>query len=264
LRLDEDNPELLGLSAPIGHDRSKAARAHITSGSRSIKKSRFISASRSIKKAGAWASKNTVDEKVGRVASFDIPYGTSSGDDAPVDVTRPDVQSELFPNGGSGLNSAKASQEVLVPDRVPPEYIRSIYEAMPLSPKAYKRKKASGARHGSKLLRARSKVSEKPQTFELIETYNREQSSARRLSAARKHWNDAIADMVEQTNAQFVDKPGFVPVDEYDLAEFLLEHVDDPHELDYISTDRDLEQYLAVIDQAIRAFADFCIMRYSS
>jgi len=135
---------------------------------------------------------------------------------------------------------------------------------MPLSPKAYKRKKASGARHGSKLLRALSKVSEDPQAFELIETYNREQSSARRLSAARKHWNDEIADMVEQTNAQFVDEPGFEPVDEDDLTEFLLEHVEDPHELDYISSDRELEQYLADIDKAIGAFADFCMMRYSS
>jgi hypothetical protein len=120
LRLDEDSPQLLGLSAPVGHNQSITARAHINSGSRAKIKSRFISASRSIKKAGAWASTNTVDEKVGRVASFDIPYGTSSGDVAPVDVTRPDVQDELFPNGGSALNSAKASQEVLVPDRVPP------------------------------------------------------------------------------------------------------------------------------------------------
>jgi hypothetical protein len=258
LRLDEDSPELLGLSAPVGHNPYTTARAHINSGSRATTKSRFISASRSIKKAGAWASTNTVDEKVGRVASFDIPYGTSSGDVAPVDVTLSDVQDKLFPNGGSGLNSAKASQEVLVPDRVPPEYIRSIYVAMPLSPGAYKRKKASGARHGSKLLRARSKVSEVPQAFELIETYNREQSSARRLSAARMHWNDAIADMVEQTNAQFVDEPGFQSVDEDDLAEFLVEHVEDPQELDYISSDRELEQYLADIDQAIRTFADFC------
>jgi hypothetical protein len=72
------------------------------------------------------------------------------------------------------------------------------------------------------------------------------------------HWNDAIADMVEQTNAQFVDEPGFQSVDEDDLAEFLVEHVEDPQELDYISSDRELEQYLADIDQAIRTFADFC------
>jgi cell fate (sporulation/competence/biofilm development) regulator YlbF (YheA/YmcA/DUF963 family) len=243
LREDEEDPSSAGLLPPVGHDRSITARAHITAGSKAKKKSRFISGSRSKKTAGAWASKN----KKARVAEFDLPPEH-------LDITRPSHQSQVFPEGsGSGLNAAKASQEVLVPDVVPPHYIRSIYTAEKLSVGEYERRKASGVEDQS-LHRSRTKADQPPVPFALHEVYNRDQSSARWLQIAREHWDNEIASTVDQTNAQFSDDPDFTEVDADDVAEFLQERTENPHALDYIANEGEFERYLAEIDAAIEKY----------
>lgn len=261
LRKDEASPQTLGLLPPVGHDPTVSASAHITAGSRAKKKSRFISGSRSRKKAGAWASTNTTSTEKGRVATYDLPYGYGDSASEPLDVTRPSVQHQLFPNGGSALNSAKASQEVLVPDRVPPEYIRSIHEVEKLSVGEYRKRKASGSGR-TKLMRSRAKTKEAPIPIALHEIYNREAASEERLRAARAHWDAEIADVVEQTNAQVRGSDGFDGVDEDDVTEFLEDRTDNPYSLDYIQNDTELQTYILEMNAAVSAYIRWAADHY--
>ena len=175
LREDED-PLAEGLLPPADHDPSISARAHITAGTKAKKKSKYISGTRSKKVSGAWASKN----KGGRVARFEIPRHQEH-----YDLTRPTDQDRVFPSGsGSSLNTAKASQEVLVADRIPPEYIQSLYEAEPLSVREYDDRRAAGAAD-QELFRSRTTTASRPAPFALHEVYNREEASAGRLEIAR-------------------------------------------------------------------------------
>ena len=246
LRKDE-NPLDKGFLPPEGHDKSISARAHITAGSRAKRKSRFISGSRSKKVTGAWASKN----KKGRVAKYSIPP-----DSEHYDLTRPVDQGQIFSRGkGSSLNTAKASQEVLISDSVPSYHIESIYEAESLFVREYEARKSDPPIDGQELFRSRTKTSERPRPFALKEIYNRERASERRLEISRQFWRDQIENVIDQINSQYEDDPEFSELSYDDAIDFLLlERTEDPNTLDYIENDKELETYLLEIKNAIDDF----------
>lgn len=119
LRKEED-PFKTGLLPPDGHDPSLSASQHITAGSRAAVKGPWISGTRSKKVASAWAAKSDK-----RVLKFRKPTGTES-----YDMTDPSQARKVFPSmSGSSLNTAKASQEVVIKDHVPPENMIEILRA---------------------------------------------------------------------------------------------------------------------------------------
>jgi hypothetical protein len=128
-----------GLRPPEGHDPSITASAHITSGSKAKVKSAWVSTSRSVKVAGSWAS-----ESDNRVAKLKIPESKREargmdGSRDVYDITAEDQSKEVFPTGkGSSLNTAKASQEVVIKGGVGPEDILALYEARKITVGQYK------------------------------------------------------------------------------------------------------------------------------
>lgn len=119
LRKKED-PFKTGLLPPDGHDPSLSASQHITAGTRAKVKGPWISGTRSKKVASAWAA-----ESDKRVLKFRKPTGTES-----YDMTDPAQARKVFPSmSGSSLNTAKASQEVVIKDRVPAENMIEILRA---------------------------------------------------------------------------------------------------------------------------------------
>lgn len=130
LRKDED-PMEDGVLPPVGHDPTISASAHITAGSKAKKKSPWVSTSRSLKVAGAWAS-----ETDKRVAKLKIPDGLMSSDI--FDMTKEEDALKIFPKGkGSSLNTAKASQEVVIKGGLKPEQVLGLYEAKKISVSEY-------------------------------------------------------------------------------------------------------------------------------
>lgn len=131
LRSDE-NVGQDGLRPPKGHAPLITASAHIAAGSRAKVKSPWVSLTRSRKVAGAWASQS--DKRVAKVA---IPPQKFDSGDA-FDITNPDHASQVFPTGkGSSLNTAKASQEVVVRGGVGSEQILALYEARKITVSQY-------------------------------------------------------------------------------------------------------------------------------
>lgn len=245
LRTDEDPRD--GLRPPEDHDPAITATAHVTSGTRAKKRSRFISLSRSKKVAGAWASKNRH-----RVVKVDLPRGSGV-----LDITRRSGRNAVFPSGsGSGLNTAKASQEVLSSKPVAPWRIAALYESEPLTVTEYDRRKTEGTRPGEELFRSRRTTRERPSAFALHEVYNREAASAARLERARAYWDRAVANVVGQVNARLDGTPGAEPVDADDVVAFLEERTHNAHRLDFIENDQELETYLAQIDKAAAEYVE--------
>ena len=122
LRKDEE-PKKTGVRPPEGHDPSITASAHITAGSRARAKSPWVSTSRSRKVAAAWAS-----ESDKRVAKLQIPQDQDPS--MHFDLTNPHHATTVFPTGkGSSLNTAKASQEVVLKGGLGPEQVLALYEA---------------------------------------------------------------------------------------------------------------------------------------
>jgi len=130
LRADE-NPISQGLQPPKNHDPSISASKHISKGSTLNIKSSWVSLTRSLKVAAAWASQS--NNKIAKVSI--------SGEDrsAVIDMTEPKDAKKVFPTGqGSSLNTAKASQEVIIKGGVKRTNIIAIYGAEKISVEQYK------------------------------------------------------------------------------------------------------------------------------
>ncbi|VVM63846.1 hypothetical protein PS664_01431 [Pseudomonas fluorescens] len=132
LRPDETRLEIRGLRPPVSHDRYISAFEHVNRGSTAVKKSKWISASRSIKVAGAWAG-----ESKGRVVKFLKPANALTFD-LTSDAGRQGVLDEHLGSTGTEpnkkiiprvMNTAKASQEVLIDSHVEPAAILEVYQA---------------------------------------------------------------------------------------------------------------------------------------
>lgn len=165
---DSDNPQVLhralrpdenparGLRAPYGHDPAITGQAHVAAGSRSKKKSRYVSASRSIKPPAAWQSPG------GLVVTFRRP---SNG--KVYDLTRLEDRKKIFdqPNGRIA-NFAKASQEVIFTGFVPPEDILKVYKVVEESnPQNYRSVRLNPY---MKAVRTRRKAGEEPRRLVLL------------------------------------------------------------------------------------------------
>jgi hypothetical protein len=128
----EENPKITGVRPPAGHDPNITASAHITAGSRANVKGPWVSTTRSRKVAGAWAS-----ESGHRVAKLEIPEGLDRT--SVYDLTNPEDARRVFPTGqGSSLNTAKASQEVVIKGGLGPKQVKALYEANKISVSEYK------------------------------------------------------------------------------------------------------------------------------
>lgn len=158
---DDEDPINNGLQPPAGHDPSKTASQHITAGTRAKTKSGWISASRSIKVAGSHASRN----KNGRVVKFRKPEHAES-----FDLTNSEEARIVFPaRKGASLNTAKASQEVVIRGEVGPENILAVFDALAVDEKAYEQ--ASPSTRPGFYCKAKSRTNTKsaPQPFVLEE-----------------------------------------------------------------------------------------------
>lgn len=166
LRSDEE-PLTEGLQPPKGHDPSKTASQHVTAGSRAKVQGPYVSLTRSKKVAGAWASTGR-NAKRQRVVKVRVPKGRTS---EYYDLTKKKHQDQIFPRGGTGLNSAKSSQEVLVRGGIGPENIEALFQVGKFKNlQNYRRFKASERR---RKYRSRTKAKERPRAFSMKETYRR-------------------------------------------------------------------------------------------
>ncbi|KVX22961.1 hypothetical protein WL02_05365 [Burkholderia ubonensis] len=153
LRRDERDVRTTGLLPPQDHDPSISALAHVQAGSRAEVKSAWVSATRSKKVAAAWAARS----EGGQVAKFTKPAGKET-----YDLTTPHDQALIFPNGGSGLNAAKGSQEVLIKGGVPAENITALWDARRVTVGEYNAASPSNTPNFVDKIRSRSKASETP------------------------------------------------------------------------------------------------------
>lgn len=177
LRKNEE-VKVKGVRPPDGHDPDVSASAHISAGSKAKVKSAWVSTSRSRKVATAWAS-----ESDGRVAKLKIPEDADP--DSVFDLTNPNDAHEIFPSGkGSTLNTAKASQEVVIKGGLGPEQVLALFEARKITVKEYediKRRMASGEKiiiDGKKVyavFRTRSKATGSPAPRLLLELPDEEE-----------------------------------------------------------------------------------------
>ncbi len=160
LRRDEDPRR--GLRPPEGYDPNLTASQHITAGSRAKTKSEFVSATRSAKVASAWASEGGPG---GRVARFNKPLDRES-----YDLTNPYEAARVFPTGkGSSLNTAKASQEVVIRGGVPPENITGVWDAHRVPMSQYAEASADTVPGFERKSRSRSKATNTPHPVVLTE-----------------------------------------------------------------------------------------------
>jgi hypothetical protein len=139
----EEDPFTKGLRPPEDHDPGISAVAHVSAGSRAKVKSAWVSGSRSKKVAAAWGS----ESKSKLVVKFRVSPGVRAhkfeGRPGFFDLTDPDQAALLFPGGsGSVLNTAKASQEMLIHGGVPPSDVLALFEARKVSVTEFKRLKA--------------------------------------------------------------------------------------------------------------------------
>src|SRR4051812_5637340 len=233
---EEEEPEIGGLRPPVGHDPSISARAHVTAGSKAKVKSKYVSASHSMRVSGAWGASDG-----SRVAKFQVPPDADFHD-----LMDEEVQEQVGLKG-TGLNAAKSSQEVLVGDGVPPEYVQAIYSAERTSVADYQGAGGAGASGSDFRFRSRTVVDKPPHPVKMRKVYDREEASEKRLQKARDYWDAEVANIVEQVNAQFADGDGFEPVDASEVAEYLTDHLpaeertEDPYTLDYISNDEEYD-----------------------
>lgn len=192
---EDENPWEEGLRPPEKHDPSISASAHITAGSRAKEKSAWVSATRSRKVAGSWAS---VTDK--RVAKLKIPeelraqtvnLGKENGVSKMVyDLTNSEQAKEVFPSGsGSSLNTAKASQEVVIHGGLGPESVQSVFEARKISVKDYNKLKEDMDKNKNgkviyqgkpvyALFRSRTETTKKPDPRVLLEIPEKEDSDS--------------------------------------------------------------------------------------
>ncbi|NTZ07762.1 hypothetical protein [Burkholderia metallica] len=152
LRSNESDVRTTGLLPPEGHDASISALAHVQAGSRAEVKSDWVSATRSKKVAAAWAGKSN-----GQVARF-----TKPADRETYDLTVPHDQARIFPNGGSGLNAAKGSQEVLIKGGVPAENVTALWNASKVSVRDYHEASSSNTPGFVGKIRSRAKANDTP------------------------------------------------------------------------------------------------------
>ena len=250
---EEEEPEIEGLKPPVGFDPNISARAHVTAGTKAKKKSRFVSASHSMKVSGAWGA-----ESSGKVAKFEVPWDLQE----PGSTEFFDLMSDRGVSGtglvGTGLNAAKASQEILVGGGVGPEYIQAMYEVGNMDVTDYQREGGSGATAEEKRFRTRTKTTKPPKPVKMTKVYDRDETSAALLGEAQEYWDATIEDLVNQTNLQFADTIDFTLVDEDDVAEFFTDqaNVDSPYVLDYIQNDDAYDDYVAEMDTAARLFVN--------
>ncbi|MQA40691.1 hypothetical protein [Rugamonas aquatica] len=170
---DSENPNILyralrptekpverGLWPPAEHDPRRTAAQHITSGSRAKDKGPWISATRSRKVAAAWAGSG------GRIVKFKKPKtGTT------YDMTNPAEAVAVFPSlAGRGMNSAKASQEVLIRTHVLPANILAMYSVTAAPPAAYREAK-TGRDPRVIALRTRTTTASEPSPLLLTQDY---------------------------------------------------------------------------------------------
>jgi hypothetical protein len=246
---EEEQPEIHGLRPPRGHDSTITARAHVTAGTKARVKSQYVSASHSMRVSGAWGASDG-----SRIAKFQAPEGSDF-----YDLMDPTDQGRVGLTG-TGLNAAKGSQEVLIGGGLGPEYVQAIYTAEQMSVGDYKAAGGAGSSESEARFRTRTVATGNPRPVKMRKIYDREKSSEARLRRARDYWDIEIADTVEQVNDQFSHVEDFQPVDAYDVTEFLTDYLRDqagaeePYRLDYISNDNEYDQYITVINAAIRAY----------
>lgn len=160
LRRDEDPRR--GLRPPDGFDPSLTASQHITAGSKSKRKSEFVSATRSAKVASAWAAEGPPG---GRVARFNKPRGQES-----YDMTDPDQARHVFPTGkGSSLNTAKASQEVVIRGHIPADHVTDVWDAHRVTMEQYREASADTVPGFERKSRSRTKADGPPKPVVLTE-----------------------------------------------------------------------------------------------
>lgn len=159
----EENPRVTGLLPPVGHDPSLSASQHITAGSRAKTKGPWISATRSKKVAAAWAA-----ESDGQVVKFRKPAPSETPS---FDMTNPDEARQVFPAMvGSSLNTAKASQEVVIKSRVPPENVIDVWKAKRVSVAAYHAATPQTEPDMVSKVRSRTKTTNRPTPVLLLRT----------------------------------------------------------------------------------------------
>lgn len=180
----EEDPFTEGLRPPEGHDPGISAVAHVGAGSRAKVKSAWVSGSRSRKVAAAWGS----ESKSKLVVKFRVSPGVRArefeGGPGFFDLTDRDQAALLFPGGsGSVLNTAKASQEMLIHGGVPSGDVLALFEARKVSVAEFNRLKAELATgeevflDGKRLyavVRTRTAVKDRPQPRVLLWVQNRE------------------------------------------------------------------------------------------
>lgn len=146
----EEDPMASGLHPPVGYSAAITASAHITSGSRAAVKSQFISATRSRKVAAAWAAEGGE----GRVVKFRRPARSASES---YDMTNPDEARQVFPSGrGTSMNTAKASQEVVIRGPIDAAHMIEVMRARRVSVAEYS--SATSSTHPGLIARVRSRT----------------------------------------------------------------------------------------------------------
>lgn len=177
----EENPFEEGLKPPVGHDPNKTAAAHISAGSKAREKSAWVSGTRSRKVAGAWATEAGGYKRVAKFRISEEKRGervSLGGVESRrvYDLTDPDQAREVFPSGtGTALNTAKASQEVVIYKGVEAEDVENVFNAKKISVKEYnqlKEERATREQSGDKvqyqgeevyaLFRTRARATDKP------------------------------------------------------------------------------------------------------
>jgi hypothetical protein len=111
-----------------------SAAAHVTSGSRAILKSRWISTTKSLSIAALWSAR-----KGNAFFSTNIESGRSSGIIAAIHLHGLDsVDPTKLPDiGVTGKNAAMASREILIKDKIPYSNIVGMYQAKSVTKAEY-------------------------------------------------------------------------------------------------------------------------------
>ena len=178
----DEKPLEEGLRPPAGHNPNKTVSQHVTSGTKAAEKSDLVSTTKSKRTAGAYAS----ESKGSQVVKANLSEAQQEGGEKRVyDLTDEQEQKANFPQGGTGLNFAKSSKEVLIKGGLGPEAVESVRDADTTTVKKYediKNQRAQGepashkGQNVSDAFRTRKKKSENnPKPRVLLDPKNDEE-----------------------------------------------------------------------------------------